>query len=77
METELDPKKKGEICQSENPVSQPPEPKSTTHHVLQTILGQIDKAQEEQCLEFTVSTEYAHVILESLYADANFERRGP
>lgn len=75
MDIELEKETK-EIYQSEKQISQPPEPKSTPQHVLDTILGQIDKAREEQCLEFTLSTEKAHLFLELLYTDANLERWG-
>lgn len=75
MESKLK-KERNEICQSENRISQPLEPKSPPQHVLNALHGQIDKAQEEQCLEFTLSTQDAHLIPELLYADANLERRG-
>lgn len=61
---------------NEKLILQSPELKPTPQHVLNTNLRQIDKAQEEQCLEFTLLTEDAPLILELLYADADFERRG-
>ena len=64
-----------ESCQSKNPISQAPEPKSTPQHILDTILGQIDKAKEEQCLEYTLPTEDAYLVLQLLDADADFKRR--
>lgn len=36
---------------------------------------QINQAREEQCLNFTLSTEDTHLVLESLYADADLECR--
>ena len=74
MEIESDKERK-EGCQSEPLISQPLEPVPTLQHVFNTILGQIDKAKEEQCLEFTLSIEDAHSILESLDSDGDFERR--
>lgn len=74
MEINLDKERK-EDCQSETLISQPLELESTPQHVLNTILWQIGKATEEQCLEFTVSIEDAHLILESLDSDADFESR--
>lgn len=74
METELDKERK-EVCQSEILISQPLELEPTPQHVLNTILWQIGKATEEQCLEFTLSIENAHLILESLDSGADFESR--
>ena len=64
-----------EIYQSKIPISQVPEPQPTPQHILDTILGQIDKAKEEQCLEYTLRTEDTYLVLQLLHADADFERR--
>lgn len=39
------------------------------------LYRQIIQAQEEQCLNYTILTEDTHLVLESLYADADLERR--
>ena len=64
-----------EICQSQEPISQAPEPKMTPQDILCAILERIDKAKEEQCLEYTLPTEEADLVLQLLRANANFERR--
>lgn len=60
-----------EIFQSKKPILQAPEPKPTPQHILDTILEQIGKAEEEQCLEYTLPVEDAYLVLQLLYAGAD------
>lgn len=74
MELELD-KDVWKVCWSERLISQPP-PEPKTQHVFNTIVQEIDKVQEEQCLNFTLSTEDSRLVLDALNSDPHWERVG-
>ena len=75
MDLELN-KNKMEIFQNERLISQSLESKPTLQHIFNTIVQQIIKAKEEQSLNFTLSKEDAHLVLELLAAGTNSKELG-
>lgn len=73
MEDELG-EETGKPCRSQRLLTKDEPPIPTALKIFANIVQQICKAQHEYSLHFTLVTEDALLVVESLYADAEVER---